>query len=279
MKRKSECVVEIITESSVVTTRRTTSIIDDGALIEIEEGVTKKRRPGRPRGLKVGDYQLELQKRARMCKVNEESAQIGRQLFILIFKLLLKYPETPFMYGDYPFLYKGGGALVSAQWLNKHANAYDYIFKPNLSVFKEKIKRKSVTFNDLNIVWLDRITKDEAIKMFPDEPRFCNRFGNGKCTRTIFTNDILNYMLSVENTGFYPLDTSFYSEFLEKAAKLAPVYPASDYARTIQRSVRKLAYDLQMNPFKYSLLGVEMYFGRHKAKTTKKEEDEESLAL
>ena len=71
-------------------------------------------------------------------------------------------------------------------------------------------------------------------------------------------------MLSIDNTGFYPLNVDFYKKFLTEAKKLAKRLPLSLYASKIRVNADSLLLELEMNPYKYDVKGAELYFANHK---------------
>lgn len=226
----------------------------------------EKKKPGRPKGYRMSDYSLELQKRARAYKVNLESAVMMEELCKLLTQLTLQYPDTPFIYGDYPYITRSsGGSLVVGSWITEYADAYSYIFTPDVSLIKSKVAKDKLTYMDLKMVWLHHVTSDEAEKMFPNPtPDFYKRFGDKKMTTMIYTKYALDSMLSIDNTGFYPLNVDFYKKFLTEAKKLAKRLPLSLYASKIRVNADSLLLELEMNPYKYDVKGAELYFANHK---------------
>lgn len=233
---------------------------------KMDEVQSEKKKPGRPKGYRMSDYSLELQKRARIYKTNLESAVMMEELCKLFTKLTLDYPETPFIYGDYPYITRSsGGSLVAGPWITEYADAYSYIFTPDLSLLNKKIKEDRLTYLDLKMVWLHHVTSDEAEKMFPNPtPDFYRRFGTNKMTTMIYTKYALDSMLTLNNTGFYPLNVDFYRNFLTEAKVLAKRLPLSQYASKIRINADDLLVELKMNPYKYDVKGAELYFASHK---------------
>lgn len=240
----------------------------------------EKKKPGRPKGFKMTDYSLDLQKRARAYKINEESAAMMEELCKLLAQLTLWYPNTPFIYGDYPYLTRSsGGSLVAGPWITEYADAYAYIFTPYIDLLKDKVAKDTLTYTDIKMLWLHHVTESDARKLFPNPTTdFYKRFGNNQMTTMVFAKYALDSMLSVENTGFYPLSPDFYKRFLHGAKKLALQYPLSFYASKIKDNADQILLEISMNPFKYEIKGAELYFARHKKRMQEIENLDECAA-